>query len=393
MYITNGEQYGNLSAERTKEFLDYLVEEGCLVNRSGKYFWLADAYPASEVSLRNASPSQVSLRVQNGNKFETIGIVDYTSSLWMVHPEAIYLQEGQQFRVETLDLEQGQAILKPGNFDYFTLPQQDVQINVELLLDQVYIKGGKKSFGEIHNVEQITGYKKIRWENQEVAGIFPLDGLPPTDLQTTGYWFQLDQKNVEVLKTQGLWHSDPNRYGKDWEKIRLAVRQRDGFSCQSCGMVETSLEFHVHHRIPFKQFTHTEEANRPENLVTLCPICHMKAESILRIRGGLSGCRYALSNLAPLFLMCDQRDLGSATDPTCKFAEGQPAVIFYDQVPGGIGLAEHLFKNHNQILTAARELIIDCGCKDGCPACVGASGVQAEGGKTETIAVLNCLLD
>ena len=391
--ISMGERYGNLSAERTKEFLDYLREEGFLVNRGGKYFWLADAYPASDVSLRNASPSQVSLRVPHGDKFETIGIIDYASSLWMVHPEAIYLQEGQQFRVETLDLEQGQAILKPGNFDYFTLSQQDVQINVESLLDQADIKGGKKSYGEIHIVEQITGYKKIRWENQEVAGIFPLEGLPPMDLQTTGYWFQFDQESVEVLKTQGMWHSDPNRYGKGWEKIRLAVRQRDGFSCQSCGKVETSLEFHVHHRIPFKQFTHPEEANRSENLVTLCPICHMNAESSLRIRSGLSGCRYALSNLAPLFLMCDQSDLGSTADPTCKFAEGQPAVIFYDQIPGGIGLSDHLFKNHKQIVTAARELIMECGCKDGCPACVGASGTQAEGGKIETIALLNCILD
>jgi len=145
--------------------------------------------------------------------------------------------------------------------------------------------------------------------------------------------------------------------------------------------------------VPFKQFAYPWEANRLDNLITLCPICHLKAEAVLRIRSGLSGCRYAFSNLAPLFLMCDLSDLGSTADPVCKFTDGQPAVIFYDQVPGGIGLSEHLFKNHTQIIHAVREMVSECACKDGCPACVGASGAQAEGGKAETLSLLNCLLE
>ncbi len=151
-----GETFGDLTAEKTLELLDYLKEDGLLVDRGNRYFWMADAYPASLVSLRNASPTQITLRVQNGEKFETIGIVDYVSSLWMVHPEAVYLQEGQQYRVETLDLEQGQAILKPGNFDYFTLPQTDTQIKIDSILQQEMIKGGQKSFGEMHG--EPTGY-------------------------------------------------------------------------------------------------------------------------------------------------------------------------------------------------------------------------------------------
>ncbi len=393
MPFKKGECFGELSADRTKEFLDYLAEEGFLVIRNNAYFWLADAYPASQVSLRNASPTQISLLVPHGDNYETIGIVDYNSSLWMVHTNAIYLHEGQQYRVDSLDLENGKAILKPGNYDYFTLPQQDIQINVQSLLDHEVVKGGEKYYGEINVVQQIKSYKRIRWENQEVDGVFPLVGLPPTDLLTTGYWFTFNAESIELLKSQGMWSSEPNRYGKDWEKIRQAIRQRDKFSCQSCGKVETIQEFHVHHRIPFRQFTRPTEANRFENLVTLCPICHIKAESNLRIRSGLGGCRYALSNLAPLFLMCDQSDLGSVADPKCKFTDGQPAVIFYDQVPGGIGFSENLYKNHRSLLIAARELILDCNCKDGCPACVGASGSEAAGGKAETQSLLNCLLD
>ena len=68
------------------------------------------------------------------------------AALWMVHPEAIYLQEGQQFRVESLDLEIGEAVLKPGIFDYYTLPQRDMQITVNSILRQEEIPGGRKNY-------------------------------------------------------------------------------------------------------------------------------------------------------------------------------------------------------------------------------------------------------
>ena len=387
-----GEEFGNLPGGKTLEFLEYLKEEGFLVDRGNRFFWMADQYPASKVSLRNASSAQITLRAPSKIGLQTIGIVDYTSALWMTHPQAIYLQEGQQYRVENLDLSTGEAILRPGDYDYFTVPQTDVQINIEEFLLNQAIQGGTKSFGEILVSETVSGYKKIRWDSQEVLGVEPIEGLPTTELRTTGYWLSLDENSIESLKQKGLWSSQPNRYGKDWEKTRLTVRRRDFFTCQSCGKVEPTMqEFHVHHRIPFKQFSSPQEANRLENLVTLCPICHMKAEAVLRIRSGLSGARYAMSNLAPLFLMCDPRDLGSAADPLCKFADGQPTIIFYDQVPGGVGFADHLYKHHDQVIHAVVDLISGCGCGDGCPACVGAAGMQAEGGKMETLALLEFL--
>ena len=67
----------------------------------------------------------------------------------------------------------------------------------------------------------------------------------------------------------------------------------------------------VHHKIPFRSFTSIEEANRLENLTTLCRTCHQKVEQNVRIRSGLAGLGFVLGNLAPLFLMCDPRDLGT----------------------------------------------------------------------------------
>jgi DEAD/DEAH box helicase domain-containing protein len=40
-------------------------------------------------------------------------------------------------------------------------------------------------------------------------------------------------------------------------------------------------------------------------------------------------------------------------------------------VPGGIGLAERLWERHDELVTAAFDLIASCGCEAGCPSCTG----------------------
>ena len=131
-----------------------------------------------------------------------------------------------------------------------------------------------------------------------------------------------------------------------------------------------------------------EQANRLDNLVTLCPECHKKAEANVRVRSGLAGLGYALANLAPLFLMCDNGDLGLHIEPQESASFPQPSVVLYDQVPAGIGFSQKLFELHEELLRRALELVSACPCEDGCPSCVGPAGENGMGGKMETIAVL-----
>jgi len=69
-------------------------------------------------------------------------------------------------------------------------------------------------------------------------------------------------------------------YGRNWHKVRLAVRNRDCFRCQRCGTHEDECdtELHVHHIVPLREFDEPEEANTPSNLVTVCPSCHGEVE-------------------------------------------------------------------------------------------------------------------
>jgi len=89
--------------------------------------------------------------------------------------------------------------------------------------------------------------------------------------------------------------------------------------------------------------------------------------------------------------MCDITDLGSHYDPLSPLAEKQPAVVFYDMIPAGIGLSEALFDLHDELLARSLDLVTHCPCPNGCPSCVGPAGTNGVGGKEETIAMLEIL--
>jgi len=392
-----GEGFGSLSDELVDEYLEFLVSNNEAHFSNEKFYWMQDAYPAANISLRSASPQSVVLHTTADDGRPTIvGTVDGESASWMVHPGAIYMHEAQQYFVQELDLENRIAHLVPVGLDYYTEPQQQSEIQITSLNEQIAIRGCEKGYGEIQVTTQVVGFRKLRWFTNENLGQEPLD-LPPSELQTTGYWVVLSESALKSLRDAGMWTNDPNNYGPDWQKIRLAVRKRDQFKCQVCGAAETVREHDVHHKTPFRAFIqdgvlNREDANRLENLTTLCHSCHRKVEQNVRIRSGLTGLGFVLGNLAPLFLMCDTGDLGVYSEPAWAAVNGQPSIVLYDLVPAGIGFSEKLFELHDELIRRAYELVSECTCEDGCPSCVGPGGENGYGGKAETLAILKELL-
>ena len=389
-----GEGFGEISAQTIEEYLNFLIENNEAHFSNDKFFWMADQYPAANISLRSASPQSFVLQTIIDDRPQTIGIVDGESATWLTHPGAIYLHEAQQYLVEELNLEDHIARLKPIASDYYTEASRNTTVEVMSESDQVVINGGNKKWGELLVTTQVTSFNKRRWYTHETLGQEPLD-MPPSELQTTGYWLTLSEETVTRLRDAGTWSNDPNNYGPDWNKIREKVRARDGYKCQVCGTPETNRQHDVHHKTPFRAFVQigsTEpayiRANRLENLVTLCPSCHHKAEQNVRIHSGLGGLAYVLGNLAPLFLMCDGGDLGTHVEPVENKIFGGPTIVIYDSIPAGIGFSEKLFEMHDDLIARAHELVSGCACTDGCPSCVGPGGENGYGGKEEALAIL-----
>jgi DEAD/DEAH box helicase domain-containing protein len=385
-----GEGFGSLSGETVDEYLQFLISNNEAHESQDKVYWMADQYPAANISLRSASPQGVVLQTTIDDRPQTIGTVDGESALWMVHPGAVYLHEAQSFFVKDLNLEEHIAYLKPIESDYYTEPMRSTEVAMLSESAQAAVLGGEKKWGELQVTTQVTGFLKRRWYTHETLGEEPLD-LPPTDLMTTGYWVSLSDETVTRLREAGAWSSDPNDYGPGWSKIRDRVRARDKYTCQVCGTVETTRQHDVHHKTPFRAFTSFIEANRLENLVTLCHSCHRQVEQNVRIRSGLSGLGYVLGNLAPLFLMCDAGDLGTHVEPIENQTFGQPTVVLYDAIPAGIGFSQKLFEMHDDLMARALELVSECSCTDGCPSCVGPGGENGYGGKQEAFEILKQL--
>ena len=391
-----GDGFGSISDELLHEYLEFLVANQDAHFSNEKYYWMKDSYPAANISLRSASAQSIVLQslTEDGRPL-TIGTVDGESAAWMVHPGAIYMHEGQQYFVQDFNLEHQLAQLIPVGLDYYTEAQRSSEIEVLSTSAQSAVPGGLKAYSEIQVTTQVVGFKKIRWFTYENLGEEILD-MPPSELQTTGYWLSLSEETVSHLRGAGNWSNDPNDYGSDWPKIRDRVRARDQYKCQVCGAVESGRQHDVHHKIPFRAFVRDdmlgrEQANRLENLTTLCPGCHKKVEQNVRIRSGLAGLGFVLGNLAPLFLMCDPRDLGIHTDPAWSAVNGLPSVVLYDHVPAGIGFSQKLFEIHGKLIQRAYELVSACECEDGCPSCVGPGGENGIGGKVESLEILRNL--
>ncbi len=114
--------------------------------------------------------------------------------------------------------------------------------------------------------------------------------------------------------------------------------------------------------------------NMPEEQMetTACWITMpVEAHSSPELNASMTGLSNLIRNAAPLFLMCDRGDIqvhNRLKDPYLK----QPALFIADNIPGGVGLAEGIYELKGKLITACIDVLDSCGCKNGCPACVGA---------------------
>ncbi|WBL12847.1 DEAD/DEAH box helicase [Sutcliffiella sp. NC1] len=178
------------------DILEYLTEERVLHENSGKWYWMNDAFPAHNISLRSASQENVIIIDQTeapANK--VIGEMDRFSAMTLLHDEAIYLHQGIQFQVEKLDWEEKKAFVREVNVDYFTDANLAVQLDVLEVDKERRTSNCVISFGDVSVKAMATIFKKIKFETHENIGSGPIH-LPEEELHTTATWIQLQDAAV-----------------------------------------------------------------------------------------------------------------------------------------------------------------------------------------------------
>jgi DEAD/DEAH box helicase domain-containing protein len=305
-----GERYAALPPADTTAALRFLQSHGVVHESKDRFHWATDAYPANHVSLRSVGWDNFVIIDRATGR--ALAELDWRATPTMLHEQAIYQHDGEQYQVERLDWENHKAFVTKVVPDYFTTALSNRKVSV--IEEEARGKLGRATcaWGEVSVVEKVVGYKKIKFHTHENAGYGDVR-LPDTQMHTTSFWLTVPE---------GV--------------------------CEEVGMG--------------------------------------RAAAI----EGLRGIAVAFEAVSALALMCDPRDLGQTLGDDGEEngapagggrvpQEGfDPTLFLFDNVPGGVGLAERIYERSAELFTSARALVRGCVCPDGCPSCVGAT--ETEGG-------------
>ncbi|OEH93012.1 ATP-dependent helicase [Bacillus solimangrovi] len=199
-----GETFGGLEVE---DVLEFLTEEDVLHKTNGKWYWMNDGFPATNVSLRSASQENVVIVdiSERGNRF-VIGEMDRFSAMTLLHEEAIYLHDGKQFQVEQLDWEEKKAYVRAVDVEYFTDANLAVQLKVLEEDKSVEENRFTLHYGDVTVNAKATIFKKIKMSSFENIGSGPIH-LPEEELHTSSTWLVFNNDIVEIYEKSTLEHA------------------------------------------------------------------------------------------------------------------------------------------------------------------------------------------
>ncbi len=198
----DGETYGGVDIS---PMLAYFEENGTARHTGGKWYWMAESYPASMLSMRSISNDNFIIVDITNPDHKVIGEMDKYTVPMLLHEHAIYMHQAVQYQVEKLDWDDHKAFVRKVNVDYYT----DADMNVEVRVTDVFDKRNfpcdsiDVSFGEAMVVSQTTMFKKMKLDTHENLGwgkIF----LPQMEMYTSACWVTLPDKITDMFDKEDL---------------------------------------------------------------------------------------------------------------------------------------------------------------------------------------------
>jgi DEAD/DEAH box helicase domain-containing protein len=185
-----------------------LVLDDRLRLREGRAVYAGRGRPAFGVGLRTGSRREVQIVDSEGN---LIGTVDEARAFESVHAGAVYLHQGQHYRVEELDIEEAAAWVVPVDPEELTQAKSDTGVRILEEDEAVAVGSLRLALGTVEITQQVTGYRRTALSTGERLGEVALD-LPPTMLHTRAFWYtvepdDLDAAGVGVRRVPGTLHA------------------------------------------------------------------------------------------------------------------------------------------------------------------------------------------
>ncbi|MDH7500972.1 MAG: DUF1998 domain-containing protein, partial [candidate division NC10 bacterium] len=335
--FAEGEAFGGSDPTQMLKFLE---EERVVHLSGGQWHWMSDSYPADQISLRSVSSDNF-LVLDASNENRTLAEVEFSDAPSTLHEKAIYLCEGAPYLVERMDYAGRRAYVKPVEVDYYTDAITYNHLRILDVFEREDLSRSRRAHGEVHVLEQVVGFKKIKFYTLENLGSGEVL-LPEQEMHTTAYWLTIPRGLL-----QGLALS--------------AAEVGNGLLGLAHALQSVACLFLM---------------SDPHDLAT-----YIGDESLLdrppeRPEGEALGSASVLPS-GPAF----------AVRP-----DFQPSLFLYDNYPGGIGLSPRLYQIHEELLRDTLKLIQSCPCRSGCPSCVGAIQEVGRGAKAATLSILRAIL-
>ena len=182
----NDEKFFGCNMNKEKE---ELTKKNMLRERHKRWYLSpAISYPAQNVNIRSSSSEDIAIVItSSGALLETI---ESTRAIFQVHSGAIYLHQGEQYLVTSLDLTNHIAYVEPANVPYYTQDKDFTDLRILRETQEKDYGDTKVYLGEVEVTTTVVGYKKKQQYTEAVIGEEPLE-LPPQHFPTIAVWFDL----------------------------------------------------------------------------------------------------------------------------------------------------------------------------------------------------------
>lgn len=189
--------------EAAPALLDLLAEDGQIVLRGDRWFWMGrKQYPADDFSLRNSTDNTYTIVDTTTGKNEVIGSTDEISAFMQLHSEAVYLHQGEPYFVSELNLDERVAYVHRADLDYYTQAVTDQRIRIQETQVEKEWQGSRLGFGDVTVTFITFMYKKIRFYERDSIGFGKVD-LPPVPLETCGMWLVPPVQALHAVRETG----------------------------------------------------------------------------------------------------------------------------------------------------------------------------------------------
>lgn len=172
---------------------DRLADQGVLRRRRAGWYWTHPGRAAAMIDIRGSGAKAVDIVDRDTGRL--VGVADIGSADRAVHPEAVYLHQGDSWMVDTLDLENFEAIVHRDRPGYTTQPVSTSDIEV-LSTDEVRAFGaGEVCRGAIRLTSQVVGYLRRDELTGEIWDQTPMP-MPEHALETQAMWIRVPARLV-----------------------------------------------------------------------------------------------------------------------------------------------------------------------------------------------------